>query len=85
MRAPKTDYARPLPTLPSGAWGFIARRTDRPERLALYSRAGALRCSFAQDANLAEVTSAILATYPGAAVCPGADPVCVVVFNIPAE
>lgn len=37
------------PALPADAIGFISRRKDRPERLALFAANGALSNSFAQD------------------------------------
>lgn len=35
-----------IPALPSGAIGFIGRRADRPERLALFKADGSLSNSF---------------------------------------
>lgn len=51
--------ARPA-TLPADAVGFVARRPDRPERLALFRPDGSLSNSFGQDEDLAAV-AAILA------------------------
>lgn len=51
---------QPIPVLPAGAIGFVARRIDRPERLALFRADGTLSNSFAQDDTL-ETVAAILA------------------------
>lgn len=40
------------PKLPAGAIGFIGRRADRPERLALFRADGSLSNTFAQDDTL---------------------------------
>ena len=50
-----TRTARPAFTLPAGAWGYIARRADRPERLALYDAQGRLNTSFGQDQGIMEI------------------------------
>lgn len=45
-----TDYPkRSIPKLPDGAFGFLATRHDRPERMALYRADGALQSTFAYD------------------------------------
>lgn len=67
-RPVQTLYRGVLPTLPVDAWGFIAPRSDRPERLALYRRDGVFRTSFAQDLGVSDVACLIVATYPGAGV-----------------
>lgn len=43
---------QPIPVLPADAVGFVARRVDRPERLALFRRDGSLSNSFTQDDTL---------------------------------
>lgn len=43
---------QPIPALPADAVGFVARRVDRPERLALFRPDGSLSNSFAQDDTL---------------------------------
>jgi hypothetical protein len=40
------------PALPADAIGFIAARQDRPERLALFTAAGALSNTFSPDDTL---------------------------------
>lgn len=47
--------------LPADAVGFIARRADRPERLALFRADGTLSNSFGRD----ETLDAIRASVPG--------------------
>ena len=41
-----------IPALPVGAVGFISRRADRPERLALFKADGSLSNSFALDETI---------------------------------
>lgn len=54
--------AAPVPpaSLPADAVGFVARRPDRPERLALFRPDGSISNSFGRDEDLAAV-AAILA------------------------
>ena len=82
---PARHYIGALPTLPSDAWGFIAPRRDRPERLALYSRAGALRNTFANGQTVTDAVLLIVSAYPGASVGPETITGCAPVWDIPAE
>lgn len=41
-----------IPALPANAIGFIARRADRPERLALFRADGSVSNTFATDDTL---------------------------------
>lgn len=61
-----TDYGKPLPQLPSGAWGFVAARTDRPERLALYRADGSLNSSFAVGEDFADALAMVQRFDPAA-------------------
>jgi hypothetical protein len=38
-----------IPALPADAVGFIGRRKDRPERLAMFAANGALMATFSPD------------------------------------
>lgn len=53
--------APPVPpaTMPADAIGFVARRPDRPERLALFLRNGALNSTFAIDEGFDEIRAAL--------------------------
>jgi hypothetical protein len=82
---PTRHYIGTMPTLPSDAWGFIAPRRDRPERLALYSRAGLLRTTFANGQTVTDAARLIVSTYPGASAGPETVTGYATVWNIPAE
>ena len=47
------------PALPADAIGFIARRDDRPERLALFKADGSLSNTFRNDVTIDELRSAL--------------------------
>ncbi len=47
------------PTLPADAIGFIARRDDRPERLALFKADGSLSNTFRNDVTIDELRHAL--------------------------
>jgi hypothetical protein len=48
------------PALPADAIGFISRRDDRPERLALFDAKGKLSNTFAFDQDMADVAEILL-------------------------
>ena len=47
--------------LPADAVGYIARRRDRPERLALFRPDGTLSSSFARDEGLDAIRTSLAA------------------------
>jgi hypothetical protein len=48
-----------VPVLPAGAFGFLGRRVDRPERLALFFADGSLAATFSPDDTIESLRVAL--------------------------